>query len=80
MNLKQSIGLIAHQLFDWKAVFNPITRKLYPELYEYTGGVIKSFVFNNTLMTIHFTDFEAIYIYHARKGRYYEKNRENQMS
>lgn len=34
MNFKNALGLVAHKLFDWKTVVNPITRKFYPELYS----------------------------------------------
>ncbi len=34
MNIKKSIGLVAHKILDWKTVVNPITRKFYPDLYS----------------------------------------------
>lgn len=35
MNLKQSIGLVFHKLLDWKTIINPLTDRLYPELYNF---------------------------------------------
>lgn len=30
----KSIVWLAHKLFDWRTVYNPITYRLYPELYR----------------------------------------------
>ncbi len=32
--IKKAIAWLAHKLFDWRTVYNPITYKLYPELYR----------------------------------------------
>ncbi len=61
MKLKHAIGLFFHKLFDWKTIFNPITRILYPELYQYEGGVITLFVTIDNNSKIKFIDYESLY-------------------
>lgn len=68
MNLKNAIGLFFHKLFDWKTVFNPITRSLYPELYEYKGGVLKTIIMSAHSSKIVIADYESLYPSIKRKG------------
>lgn len=68
MNLKNAIGLFFHQLFDWKTIFNPITQRLFPELYHYKGGVLKTIIMSAHSSKIFITDYESQYPSLKRNG------------